>query len=49
MSNNAELAKIMAWTKTGNKYYASAELYLKLRKRGVISNVYRGTKGFVKS
>ena len=47
MSNNAELAKIMAWTKKGNKYYASATMYTKLRNRGIKSNVYRGTKGFV--
>ena len=49
MSNNAELAKIMAWSKAGNKYYASATLFAKLRKRGIISNIYRGTKGFIKS
>lgn len=48
MSNNAELAKVLAWTKAGNKYYASATQYTLLRKRGVTTNVYRGTKGFVK-
>lgn len=47
MQNNAEMAKIMAWTKAGNKYYASANMYTTLRRRGVTSNVYRGTKGFV--
>ena len=47
MSNNAELAKIKAWTESGNKYYASAEMYSKLRKRDIIANVYKGTKGFV--
>ena len=49
MSNNAELAKIMAWTKAGNKYYGSATTYTTLRKRGITTNVYKGTKGFVKS
>ena len=46
MSNNAELAKIYAWTKSGNKYYATAEMYEKLHKHGIRTNVYRGTKGF---
>lgn len=49
MSNNAELAKIMAWTKAGNKYYGSANTYATLKKRGIKTNVYKGTKGFVKS
>ena len=49
MSNNAELAKIMAWTKAGNKYYGSANTYMTLKKRGIKTNVYKGTKGFVKS
>ena len=48
MSNNAEIAKIQAWTSRGNKYYASAELYKKLIERKITTNVYRGTKGFVK-
>lgn len=48
MSNNAEIAKIQAWTSQGNKYYASAELYKKLIERKITTNVYRGTKGFVK-
>lgn len=48
MSNNAEMAKIQAWTSQGNKYYASAELYKKLIERKITTNVYRGTKGFVK-
>ena len=48
MSNNAEIAKIQAWTSQGNKYYASAELYKKLIERKITKNVYRGTKGFVK-
>lgn len=48
MSNNAEIAKIQAWTSKGNKYYASAELYKKLVERKITTNVYRGTKGFVK-
>lgn len=48
MSNNAELAKIKAWVSAGNKYYASATMYTRLTSRGVRSNVYKGTKGFVK-
>ena len=48
MSNNADLAKILAWTKAGNKYYASSDVYNKLRKAGYTTNIYRGTKGFVK-
>lgn len=48
MSNNAELAKIKAWVSAGNKYYASATMYTTLTSRGVRSNVYKGTKGFVK-
>lgn len=48
MSNNAEIAKIQAWTSQGNKYYASADLYKKLVERKITTNVYRGTKGFVK-
>lgn len=49
MQNNAELAKIIAWLNAGNKYYASATIYNKLRKAGYTQNLYRGTKGFVKS
>ena len=48
MSNNAELAKIYAWTTAGNKYYATNDMYTKLHKYGVTKNVYRGSKGFVK-
>ena len=48
MSNNAELAKIIAWTTSGHKYYASADIYSKLVKAGYHQNIYRGTKGFVK-
>lgn len=48
MSNNAELAKIAAWLNAGNKYYASATTYNKLRKAGFTTGLYRGTKGFVK-
>lgn len=47
MSNNAEIAKIKAWTTKGNKYYASADMYNTLKSRGIKSNVYRGTNGFV--
>lgn len=48
MSNNAELAKIYAWTVAGNKYYASETIYTKLKKNGISKNVYRGSQGFVK-
>lgn len=48
MSKNATYAKIYAWTKAGNKYYASADEYKTLRQLGITSNVYRGTQGFVK-
>lgn len=48
MSNNAELAKIYAWTIAGNKYYASETIYNKLKKNGIHKNVYRGSQGFVK-
>ena len=47
MSKNATYAKILAWTKKGNKYYASADEYKELRRLGITSNLYRGTKGFV--
>lgn len=47
MSNNAELAKIVAWINAGNKYYASATTYNKLRKAGFTKGLYIGTKGFV--
>ena len=46
---SAEMAKIMAWTQAGNKYFGSADTYVKLRKRGITKGVYKGTKGFVKS
>lgn len=49
MKNNAEMAKIMAWTQAGNKYFGSADTYVKLRKRGITKGVYKGTKGFVQS
>ena len=47
MSNNAELVKIKAWTSAGNKYYASESIYNNLRKHGVTTNVYKGSKGFI--
>lgn len=47
MTNNAELAKIYAWTMKGNKYYATDTEYSKIRAKGIKSNVYKGTKGFV--
>lgn len=48
MSNNAENAKIAAWLKAGNYYYASAEKYTELRRLGIDGNLYRGSNGFVK-
>lgn len=47
MQTNATYAKIKAWTDAGNKYYASAGEYAELRRLGITSNVYRGTKGYV--
>lgn len=47
MSDNAQLAKILAWTSAGHKYYASSDMYSLLKQKGVISNVYKGNKGFV--
>jgi hypothetical protein len=46
MSNNAERAKILAWTSIGNRYYASANMYQELRRLGITTGVYRGNKGF---
>ena len=48
MQNNADLVKIIAWLKAGNKYYASSTIYNKLVKLGITENLYRGSKGFVK-
>ena len=48
MSNNAELARILAWLKNGYKYYGSTEIYNKLRKYGITKNIYVGNRGFVK-
>lgn len=48
MSNNAELAKIVAWTRAGYKYYGSSEIYGKLKKYGITRNIFVGNKGFVK-
>lgn len=48
MSKNAEYAKIQAWLKAGNTYYASASDYAALRKLGVTGKLYKGNKGFVK-
>jgi hypothetical protein len=48
MSNNAELARILAWLKNGYKYYGTTEIYNKLRKYGISKNVYIGNRGFVK-
>ena len=46
MSENAKIVKIMAWTSVGHKYYASLELYNKLKANGITKNIYRGTKGY---
>lgn len=46
MSENAKVVKIMAWTSAGHKYYASLDLYNKLRANGITKNIYRGTKGY---
>jgi hypothetical protein len=52
MSNNSDLAKIYILTNEyGYKYYASESEYNRLRKVGVVKNVYRKTnklEGFVK-
>ena len=48
MSNNAEYAKIKAWTESGNMYYASAEKYKELKAKGITKNIAIGNKGFVK-
>lgn len=48
MSTNANYAKILAWTNSGNYYYATDEDYNELMERNIRSNVYRGNKGFVK-
>lgn len=52
MSNNSDLAKIYVLTNEyGYKYYASESEYNRLRKAGVVKNVYRKTnklEGFVK-
>lgn len=48
MSKNAGYAKIQAWLKAGNTYYASASDYAALRKLGITGNLYKGNKGFVK-
>ena len=47
MSNNAELAKIVAWILSGHKYYGTAETRAKLQKAGITKNIYVGTQGFV--
>lgn len=48
-SKHAEYAKIYAWLKAGNTYYASTDEYMALRKLGVKGNLYKGTRGFVKN
>lgn len=46
-SQNAEIAKIYAWTSAGHKYYCSKDKRNMLTKYG-IKNVFIGDKGFVK-
>ena len=46
MIENANLAKIYIWTQMGHKYYASNDIWEKLRRIGA-KNVYKGEKGFV--
>lgn len=48
MNANANLAKIAAWTMSGHKYYASASVYSELKRKGITSNLYVGSQGFVK-
>ena len=47
-ADNARYAKISAWLRDGNSYYASAEEYKELRKRGIKGKLYKGNKRFVK-
>ena len=50
-TQNSRYAKIWAWTQSGNKYYATEDMYIILKKLG-ITNIYRKDKkhsGFVKS
>ena len=47
MQNNAEIAKIKVWLDQGHKYYASQEVYNRLKKYGITKNVYLGLRGFV--
>jgi hypothetical protein len=49
MTTNANYAKIYAWLKAGNKYYASNAEYEALRKLGVKGSLYKGNRGFVKA
>lgn len=47
MSKSSDYAKIKVWTESGNKYYASSELYYTLKSLG-IQNVYQGKGGYIK-
>ena len=47
MTKNAEYAKIQAWLKAGNRYYASGPDYAALKKLGVKGQLFKGTKGFI--
>lgn len=47
MSKASDYAKIKVWTESGNKYYASSELYYTLKSLG-IQNVYQGKGGYIK-
>ena len=45
-TQNAEIAKIYTWTKSGHKYYCTADKRRELLKYDV-TNVFIGDKGFV--
>jgi hypothetical protein len=47
-TQNANYAKIYAWTQMGHKYYCSASERTELMKIGITKNIYIGNKGFVK-
>lgn len=45
---NAKYAKIQAWLKAGNSYYASDTEYYELRRRKIKGSYYKGNQGFIK-
>lgn len=46
-NENAQTAKVWAWTEAGHRYYTTKSEWLELRKLGITKNVYLGDKGFV--